>query len=134
MVGGQPGVLSIRFGSITPAKGGVGVGSTVLSGNWVAVGDCACGRLAEAETGKRRRQRALAVDRNSCRRFMLNPPWLSVGWPCPDTDAALPGALGPATWLILDQCGTREPPARDLCLAGSGPPVATPAQLMISSA
>jgi hypothetical protein len=31
IVGGQPGVLSTRFASIKPAKGGVGVGNTVLS-------------------------------------------------------------------------------------------------------
>ena len=65
IVGGQPGWLSMRFGWMKPLKGGVGVGSTVELGNWVAVGDCAwaCARRPTAPSAPR--SAPLADDRNS---------------------------------------------------------------------
>jgi hypothetical protein len=71
-VGDQPGVLLIRFGSIKPAKGGVGVGSTVLSGNWVAFGEptaCPQAPLRNPKLANAVASAAFAVDTNNCRRF-----------------------------------------------------------------
>jgi hypothetical protein len=76
MVGDQPGVLLIRFGSIKPVKGGVGVGSTVLSGNWVAAGEpgaCARAPFRRPKLANAVASAALAVDRNNCRRFIGVP-------------------------------------------------------------
>ena len=49
-VGGQAGWLLIRFGSMKPLNGGVGVGSTVESGKTVAVADCACGLFGQRDS------------------------------------------------------------------------------------
>ena len=64
-VGGQPGLLLTKFGAMKPLKGGVGVGSTVLSGNWLAVGDCACAEWRSPTAPSAPRSAPLAVDKNS---------------------------------------------------------------------
>ena len=72
-VGGQPGLLSTRFGSMNPSKGGVGVGSTVLSGNWVAVADCAWARVRKPTAPSAAASAPLADERNNCLRFIGHP-------------------------------------------------------------
>src|SRR5271165_7458546 len=70
-VGGQPGWLSTRFGWMKPWKGGVGVGSTLLSGNSTAVGDCARADVRKPTAPSAAASAPLADDRNNCRLFIL---------------------------------------------------------------
>ena len=72
MVGGQPGVLWTKFGWMKPWKGGVGFGSTLLSGNWVAVADCALAAVRKPTAPRAAASAPLAVERNNPRRFILN--------------------------------------------------------------
>jgi hypothetical protein len=76
--GGQAGVLSIALGMMCPAKGGVGVERTRLSGNSAALGEpgapricCAAAGLSSHLPPKVVARAALEDDTNNCRRFIV---------------------------------------------------------------